>query len=234
MISCFSEYGTGAALAISVRIDERSARASSPGGRVTMRFSWVGAENVLVTRCSFTRRSHAAGSNLRSTTIGAAERVREQRERQRARVVQRTGREVHRRAVEQVHGLHERGDRDGVGAGAHRALGLPGGARRVDHRGAGGARARVVGHLGRRGGLRARPRRPSATHPSGASPPNTSTARTFGQLVAHRRDQRRLLGVDDHERGVGVVDDVLHLVRVEPVRQRHRREADLAAGVERR
>ena len=34
-----------------------------------MRFSWVGAVNVSVTRCSFTRRSHEVGSNLRSTTM---------------------------------------------------------------------------------------------------------------------------------------------------------------------
>ena len=34
-----------------------------------MRFSWVGALNVSVTRCSLTRRSHAVGSNLRSTTM---------------------------------------------------------------------------------------------------------------------------------------------------------------------
>ena len=60
-----------------------------------MRFSCVGAVNVLVTRCSSTRRSHAVGSNLRSTTIVAADGVREQRERQRARVVQRPGGDVH-------------------------------------------------------------------------------------------------------------------------------------------
>ena len=60
-----------------------------------MRFSWVGAVNVLVTRCSFDEASHAVGSNLRSTTIGPAERVGERRERQRTRVVERAGGEVH-------------------------------------------------------------------------------------------------------------------------------------------
>ena len=34
-----------------------------------MRFSCVGAVKVSVTRCSFTRRSHTAGSNLRNTTM---------------------------------------------------------------------------------------------------------------------------------------------------------------------
>ena len=70
MTSCFSAYGTGAASATRLRIDERSARASSPGGRLTIRFSCVGAENVFVTRCSATRRSQACGSNLRSTMTG--------------------------------------------------------------------------------------------------------------------------------------------------------------------
>ena len=36
-----------------------------------MRFSCVGAENVFVTRCSFTRSIQRSASNLRSTTIGA-------------------------------------------------------------------------------------------------------------------------------------------------------------------
>ena len=35
-----------------------------------MRLSWVGAENVFVTLCSFTASSHASGSKRRSTTIG--------------------------------------------------------------------------------------------------------------------------------------------------------------------
>ena len=48
------------------------------------------------------------------------------------------------------------------------------------------------------------------------------------ELVAHARDERRLLGVDDHDRRVGVVDDVLHLLGVEAVRQRHRDEVALA------
>ena len=70
MTSCFSAYGTGAALAIRQRIDDMSARVELPRGRVTIRLSCVGAENVFVTRCSFTRRSHATGSNLRRTTTG--------------------------------------------------------------------------------------------------------------------------------------------------------------------
>ena len=49
MISCFSAYGTGAALATSERIEDRSARASTSSGSATMRFSCVGAVNVLVT-----------------------------------------------------------------------------------------------------------------------------------------------------------------------------------------
>src|SRR3954452_16942579 len=71
MTSCLSAYGTGAAFAIRQRIDERSALAISASGRLTTRLSWVGAENVFVTRWSFTAASHATGSNRRSTTIGA-------------------------------------------------------------------------------------------------------------------------------------------------------------------
>src|SRR5450631_265382 len=70
MTSCLSAYGTGAALATRLRIDDTSALASSPGGRLTIRLSCVGAENVFVTRCSLTRRSHDDGSNLRITMIG--------------------------------------------------------------------------------------------------------------------------------------------------------------------
>ena len=51
-----------------VRIDDRSARANSPGGSDTIRFSCVGALKVSVTPCSYTRRSHDDASNLRSTT----------------------------------------------------------------------------------------------------------------------------------------------------------------------
>ena len=52
------------------------------------------------------------------------------------------------------------------------------------------------------------------------------------QLVADRGDERRLLGVDDHEGRVGVVDDVLHLVGGEAVRERDRDEAGLAGRVD--
>ena len=55
MSSSFSAYGTGAALATSDRIEERSARASTSSGRATIRFSCVGAVNVFVTPCSRTR-----------------------------------------------------------------------------------------------------------------------------------------------------------------------------------
>ena len=70
MTSCFNAYGTGAAFAMRQRIDDMSARASSPGGRLTIRLSCVGAENEFVTRCSATSRSHDVASNLRSTTTG--------------------------------------------------------------------------------------------------------------------------------------------------------------------
>ncbi len=71
MTSSLSAYGTGAALAIRQRIDERSAFASSASGRLTTRLSCVGAENVFVAECSFTAASQATGSKRRSTTIGA-------------------------------------------------------------------------------------------------------------------------------------------------------------------
>ena len=121
-----------------------------------MRFSCVGAVKVSVTRCSFTRRSHAVGSNLRSTTIVPPTAC--------ANSANESGPEWYsgpvvrctRRAVEQVHRLHERrAIAAGVGAGAHRTLGFPGGARRVDHRGAGALPgAGLVGHVGRRRLLR--------------------------------------------------------------------------------
>ncbi len=69
MISSLSAYGTGAALATSDRIDDRSARASTSSGRATIRFSCVGAENVLVTRCSRTRSIHCSASKCRIRTI---------------------------------------------------------------------------------------------------------------------------------------------------------------------
>ena len=69
MSSCFSAYGTGAALATSERIDERSARASTSSGRATIRFSCVGAVNVFVTRCSRTRSTHRSASKWRMRTI---------------------------------------------------------------------------------------------------------------------------------------------------------------------
>jgi acyl-CoA synthetase (AMP-forming)/AMP-acid ligase II len=53
-------------------------------------------------------------------------------------------------------------------------------------------------------------------------------------LVAHLGKDRRLFGIDHHRRRVGVVDDVLHLLGVEAVRQRHRDEVRLARGVNRR
>ena len=96
-ISCLSAYGTGAALAIRQRIDERSALlelARRAGSRCASAAS--GAENVFVTRCSFDElRATRPASNLRSTTTGAPSVWASERERERARVVQRAGREVH-------------------------------------------------------------------------------------------------------------------------------------------
>ena len=66
--SCFNAYGTGAALAMSVRIDEQSAWASTSSGSDTMRLSCVGALNVVVTRCSLHEPHPLAASNLRITT----------------------------------------------------------------------------------------------------------------------------------------------------------------------
>ncbi len=71
MISCFNAYGTGAAFAIRQIIDDMSALANSSSGSDTIRFSCVGAENELVTRCSFTNAIQRTGSNLRNTTTGA-------------------------------------------------------------------------------------------------------------------------------------------------------------------
>ena len=138
MISCFSAYGTGAALAMSVIIDDRSARGERVVGQAeTMRFSWVGAEKVLVTRCSFTRSIQRRRVELAQHDDRRAQGVRQRRERERTGVVQRPGREVHRVLVQHVE-LAEQGEHDlAVGAGAERALRLPGGARRVDHRRAG-------------------------------------------------------------------------------------------------
>ena len=74
MTSCFSAYGTGAAFAIgSASTSSRPSRARS-GGRLTIRLSWVGAENVFVTLCSFTASSHAdrgrSGAARRSARRG--------------------------------------------------------------------------------------------------------------------------------------------------------------------
>ena len=132
--SCFNAYGTGAALAMRQRIDDRSARASSPGGRLTIRLSCVGAENVFVTRCSFTSRSHDTGSNLRSTTTGHAHRVAHRGEGEWSRVVHRTGGEVDLLAEPEAELAEQREDGLGIGRRAQRALRLPRGARRVDHR----------------------------------------------------------------------------------------------------
>ena len=135
MISCLSAYGTGAALAIRQRIDEQvGVRELARRAGDTIRFSWVGAENVLVTRCCFTASSHASGSNLRSTTIGAPSVCVERRERERAGVVHRPGGEVHLVAELQAE-LAEQREHDLARSvrGAQRALRLAGGARRVDH-----------------------------------------------------------------------------------------------------
>ena len=72
MISCFSAYGTGAAFAIRqthrrhVGLRELARRAG-----YTMRLSWVGAENVFVTRCSFTSSIHAPGRTCAARRSGA-------------------------------------------------------------------------------------------------------------------------------------------------------------------
>ena len=115
-----------------------------------------------------------------------------------------------------------------------RALRLAGRARRVDHRGAGGAGG-LAGSASA-GGVSgcAVTNSSHATHPAGASPPKTRTLAHLRELIAHRRDHRRLFGVDQHDGGVGVVDHVLHLGGVEPVRDRDRGEADLAGRVQRR
>ena len=165
-----------------------------------------------------------------------AERVCEHGERQRTGVVERSGGEVHGRIAEHPQRLEHREHGGGVGCRAHRALRLAGGARRVDHRGA-AARAGfgrggvVLGELGVGFQL---DRGVEVEAAVGDLTAVDEHGPHLGQLLAHRGDEGRLLGVDDHDHGVGVVDDVLHLVRGEPVRHRHRGHLRLAGRVEQR
>ena len=156
--------------------------------------------------------------------------MREQRERQRTRVVERARGDVHRVRRQEAELGEQRAHRAGVGAGAHRPLRLAGGARRVDHRRPGrpacalGVDRRRIGLRGHElVPLRAAGRRVAAEHQHAAD---------LRELIAHCCHERCLLGVDEHDGRVGVVDHVLHLGGVEAVRDRDRREPDLAAGME--
>ena len=206
MISCFSAYGTGAAFAIRQIIDDRSARASSLGGSDTMRLSCVGAENVLVTRCSFTRRDPRAPGRTCAARRSARRACAQRRERERPRVVQRAGREVHRVLVQQVQLAEQREHDAAVGGRAQRALRLAGGARRVDHRRA--ALRRSLDHGRARCRAAPRARRPRPSNPAGVVAAEHDDRPHLRDAVADLGDERRLLGVDDHDRRVGVVDDV--------------------------
>ena len=114
MSSCLSEYGTGAALAMSVTIDDRSAAASWSSGSETMRLSWVGAVKVLVTRCSADQPHPRGGVEAAHDHDRVRELHRHAGEGQRTRVVQRPGREVHAIGVEEVQ-LGEQRDRRAPG-----------------------------------------------------------------------------------------------------------------------
>ena len=220
--------GTGAALAIRVRIDERSARASSPGGRLTMRFSWVGAQKVSVTRCSLTRRNQDDGSNLRSTMIVPPTACANGRERQRTRVVQRAGGEVHRgrrRAGRAVRAARRRSRRRSwCGARPWAARWCPtcrSSSRRWRRRRSARRRSRAAVS-----GCSARCSS-NAMQPSGTAPPNTRTARTFGRRSRTDATSGACSASTTTTVGVGVVDDVAHLLGGETVRHRDRGEPAL-------
>ena len=145
----------------------------------------------------------------------------------RARVVERSGGDVHVvRGVadhfEQPQGLLGIAD-----AGAHRALGFSGGARRVDHGarlGAGGRRLDGAGRLGVQ-------QRLERLHvPAGLAVEHQHVGHP-GRLGADGLEQLDVFGVDEADLGVGVVCDVRRLFRGQPVVERHRHGADLARRV---
>ena len=216
-----------------IRIDDRSYFAFTSSGRLQIIRIGVGALNVDVGWYVSTRRSQSSGIELVLEDDRLAHRQRARHEPAGPGVVQRAGRDVH--VVEPVADeLHERHALRGVGVVApERALRLARGARRVDHRGAGRGRVAVDGRgpLGRRrgrdqvvAGLHAVERLRRRTRPR---------ADTFGNLRADAGEQRGELGIDEHDRGVAVVDDVGGLVVGQPVVDRHRRGPDLAGRVHR-
>ncbi len=145
-------------------------------------------------------------------------------------MVERSGGEVDLLAEAQAELAEQRVDDGRIGRGAERTLRLPGGAGRVDH----GPAGTLVGRVGRLGV------RLSVHHvgPGVEAGRSLTTERHerphLRETVRHLGDQWCLLGVDDDDRGVGVVDHVRHLVRVEPIRERHRDETTLARGMDRR
>ena len=174
MISCLSTYGTGAAFAMRQRIDERSACASSSGGQGHDPLELGrGGERVRrpvqLHRGEPRDRVEPAQHHDRR-----AERVVDRGERERARVVQRPGGDVHLVAELQAQ-LGEQGEDDlPVGGRAQGALRLPGGARRVEHLGADARRVR---------------RRP-APRRAGRRRPGTTTSQPAGSVCAAPRWRR--------------------------------------------
>ncbi len=118
------------------------------------------------------------------------------------------------------------------GVAAERAFRLPGRTRRVDHRGAGGGRVAVLRHdpfAGRCGGDQVVAR----LHAVERGAVEHDDRRHLGDLRPDAGEQCGELGIDDHHRGVAVVDHVRRLVVGEPVVDRHRGGLDLARRVHR-
>ena len=143
-------------------------------------------------------------------------------------VIQRAGGEVD--VVELVADeLQHRRSLLGVACGgAERALRFAGGARGVDHR-AGGRCARIVVDRARVGGLDERIDR---DHAAGRLAVEHEHVSDLGNLVADPGEQGRVVGVDVHDTGVAVVDDVGGLLVGEAVVERHGGRPDLAGGVD--
>ena len=186
MISCFSAYGTGAALAISVTIDDRSAVASSSVGQrhdplqLRRRGERVG-DAVLLHELDPARRVELAQHDDR-----CAERVRQRRERERSGVVQRAGREVHRVLVQQVAARRAARTR---ACGRSACAARPSACRscptcRSSPRPPRDASAATSGSVS---GWPAQQLVPARCSPSGTAPPKTTTVRTFGMLGADLR-----------------------------------------------
>ena len=167
------------------------------------------------------------GVELAHDDDGAREHVGEEGEGVGTGVVQRPRRQMHLLAPHAQFGDHGE-DQGLVGGAPLGALGLSGRAGRVNHRLAGRGLARrhrlLLGAVGEHVAPRAEAVLAAPIH---------HDLPQLRQVGPDRRDQRCLLGVDDDQGRLAVLDDVVHLLGVEAVGERYRHQPELASGVDR-